>query len=104
MDVKRYLTTLASLDLARLFIDTKVVNIMSTPSIFLLRLACTTADLIPYPFELEDKAQLFSPPGRIQVPVPALLVTTFLSYTCLMFHLSKIHDNNNNNGSKNLVF
>ena len=46
---------------------------VSNQSILSLRLASTTADLIPYPYELGIKAQNPILPGHIQVPVSSLL-------------------------------
>ena len=44
----------------------------SNQSIWSLRLASTTADLIPYPFGSGTEEQIPVLPSRIQVPVPAL--------------------------------
>ena len=47
----------------------------SNQSIMSLRLASTTADLIPYPFESGIEEQIPVLPGGIQIPVPALHMT-----------------------------
>ena len=97
--VKLFQKTLASL--AKWSIDTTVWNMClwqrqifdghrvfsifimwqaSTQSILSLRLASTTADLIPYPFGSGIEEQIPVLPGRIQVPVPVLAHTALLNH------------------------
>ena len=50
----------------------------SNQSILSLRLASTTADLIPYPFGSGIEEQIPVLPGRSQVPVPALAAVNYM--------------------------
>ena len=62
----------------------------SNQSILSLRLASTTADLIPYPFGSGIEEQIPVLPSRIQVPVPALILIAlkYCIYMADVFNIS----------------
>ena len=55
------------------FFTILIMRRVSNQSILSLRLASTTADPKPYPFGSGIEEQISILPGRIQVPVPALI-------------------------------
>ena len=64
---------------------------VSNQSILSLRLANTTADLIPYPFGWGFEEQIPVLPGQSQVPVPALIyiILCLVTFSLINYHILK---------------
>ena len=69
------------------FFSICIIRRSSNRSILSLRLASTTADLTPYPFRSGIEEQKPVLMGRIQVPVPALVVGVMKLSQYIVFRL-----------------
>ena len=74
----------------------------SNQEILSARLACTTADLIPYPFGSSIEEQIPVLPGYIQVPVPPLIKLDIKLISNLFYQVS-FHSRCNNFLQDNFV-